>query len=317
MLIQDKNGGLNLNIYQLQYAIAIAEYGSISKAAQKLFVSQPHLSKSIQIIEGEMGYPIFTRTSKGVTITEKGSHFLRYARTIVQEHKKMQLLSNYNSTTSFKLAAGSFYLFIQSFVETCTEYQNGETIDFIIHHSGVDTIVNEIQQGISDLGVLLIPATSVESFKQSMKNKNITAHIAGFSDVNINLRKEHPLLENGTLTDFTKLKNYPFVDYFKKDIYNNLDQTYSELVNPEKLILIEEREIRHLIVANTNAFSIGCTLSKEIYDRYNIHPFLLAKSQFAIFYIYRSENPLTEESKSFIKHLYRLMEGFMLKCGEV
>lgn len=296
-----------MNVYQLQYVIAIAEYGSISKAAQKLFVSQPHLSKSIQTIEDEMGYPIFTRTSKGVTITEKGNYFLKYARTIVQEHKKMQLLSNYHSTTSFKLAAGSFYLFIQAFVETCAEYQNGEIIDFIIHNNDADTVVHEVQQGISHLGALLIPAASVEPFKQSMKNKNITTHVAGFSDVNIHLRKGHPLLANGTLTDFTKLKNYPFVDYFKKDIYKNLDLQYSELVNPEKLILIEERENRHLIVANTNAFSIGCTLSKEIYDRYNICPFLLAKSQFALVYIYRSENPLTEESKSYIKHLNKLI----------
>jgi len=59
----------------------VAEYGSISKAAERLYVSQPAVTKSIKNLEGNLGVILFHRTSKGVTLTGEGK--------ILYEHVKL------------------------------------------------------------------------------------------------------------------------------------------------------------------------------------------------------------------------------------
>ena len=65
-----------MNTLHLKYALEIEKSGSISQAAQNLFMAQPNLSKAIKDLENELGYVIFKRTSSGVIATEKGAEFL-------------------------------------------------------------------------------------------------------------------------------------------------------------------------------------------------------------------------------------------------
>ncbi len=60
----------NLNNYRIFYTVA--SMGNISKAADKLFISQPAISKSISNLEKGLGVTLFSRTSKGVSLTEEG-----------------------------------------------------------------------------------------------------------------------------------------------------------------------------------------------------------------------------------------------------
>lgn len=56
----------------MRYFLAVAEEGNIGRAARRLHISQPPLTRSIQVIEEKVGAQLFTRTSKGVTLTEAG-----------------------------------------------------------------------------------------------------------------------------------------------------------------------------------------------------------------------------------------------------
>ena len=72
-----------MKIEQLEQFIKIQECGSISKAARKLYISQPSLTKSIAQLEMEYGIKLFTRTPKGIELTEEGNSFLFYAKQIL------------------------------------------------------------------------------------------------------------------------------------------------------------------------------------------------------------------------------------------
>ena len=61
----------------LQYVITIAEEKSITKAAQKLYISQPSLSLSIQALEKETGIPLFERNRGEMKLTYAGSLFFK------------------------------------------------------------------------------------------------------------------------------------------------------------------------------------------------------------------------------------------------
>ena len=73
-----------MTLNQLKYVIEIAETGSVTAAAQRLFIAQPSLSKAVSELEKEMGITIFARTNRGVYLTEDGTKFLSYARQITE-----------------------------------------------------------------------------------------------------------------------------------------------------------------------------------------------------------------------------------------
>ena len=64
-----------MTLQQLSYVVTVAETASVNKASQALFLSQSSLSASIQNLENELGFAIFRRTNRGVTVTPEGEEF--------------------------------------------------------------------------------------------------------------------------------------------------------------------------------------------------------------------------------------------------
>ena len=69
-----------MKIQSLQYFVTLAETGSITRAAQQLYVAQPSLTKSLKLMEEELGFTLVERSASGVRLTEKGSRVFAEAR---------------------------------------------------------------------------------------------------------------------------------------------------------------------------------------------------------------------------------------------
>src|SRR5260370_27026944 len=72
-----------LNLRQLHYFLAVADEGSFTRAAERLFVAQPSLSQQIKSLEQELGGPLLERLPKGVRLTAAGRAFIAEARAAV------------------------------------------------------------------------------------------------------------------------------------------------------------------------------------------------------------------------------------------
>lgn len=79
-----------MTITQLQYVLAVAEHQNFTKAAQKVFVTQPTLSMQIQKLEDELDVLIFDRSKKPIELTETGRKIVEQARNIVNESDRIQ-----------------------------------------------------------------------------------------------------------------------------------------------------------------------------------------------------------------------------------
>lgn len=74
-----------MDLYLLRYFIAVVETGSFTRAADKVFVTQPTLSAGIKKLEGQVGQPLFERSNRRVFLTDAGTRFLPRAKAILHE----------------------------------------------------------------------------------------------------------------------------------------------------------------------------------------------------------------------------------------
>ena len=68
-----------MNILHMKYAVEVARFGSINKAAEALYIAQSNLSRCIRELEADLGIVIFDRSSRGMLLTPDGEEFIRAA----------------------------------------------------------------------------------------------------------------------------------------------------------------------------------------------------------------------------------------------
>ena len=78
-----------MELFQLIYVETLAKYCNFSKAAEKLFITQPALSQQVQKLEQEIGFSLFARNSKNVSLTFAGKEFLEQAQAVTSAYEQL------------------------------------------------------------------------------------------------------------------------------------------------------------------------------------------------------------------------------------
>ena len=104
-----------MRLNQLEYFIKVVECGSITKAAQELYLSQPSLTKAISSLETEYDLKLFSRTARGLNLTPEGRDFLEYAKGVIDSTQALEnTFGKQNNLSIQRLAVASqqfdFYL---------------------------------------------------------------------------------------------------------------------------------------------------------------------------------------------------------------
>ena len=126
----------------LRYFSIIAEEGSMRRAAERLFMTQPPLSRHMKRLEETLGVTLFTRHSKGLTLTSQGQAVLRIARPVLEEQdaagKKLRTLGQSSAKAGAPLAIGLSTAFEQGvfsgFARHVKEHWHG-SVQFVRHSS--------------------------------------------------------------------------------------------------------------------------------------------------------------------------------------
>lgn len=138
----------------IEYVIAIAEEKSLSKAAERLYLSQPALSQRLKKLEDELGTKLFTRERDGLTLTDAGRIYINGGHSILQIKREAlrkisSLTHSSNNSLRFACAASSALECIPAFRKDYPE------IELMVRRSNSLTAKEDLIMGHADLGVLL------------------------------------------------------------------------------------------------------------------------------------------------------------------
>ncbi|GGS82791.1 LysR family transcriptional regulator [Planobispora rosea] len=75
---------MDVHLRELRYFVTVAEELNVTRAAQRLFVSQPALSKQLAALERQLGFPLFDRVHSGMALTRQGEALLPFARELLE-----------------------------------------------------------------------------------------------------------------------------------------------------------------------------------------------------------------------------------------
>src|SRR5689334_23143937 len=96
-----------MELRHLRYFVAVAEEQNVTRAAARLHVSQPPVSRQIRDLEDELGVPLFERNAHAVRLTEAGIVFLNEARAILRRVEQgVQMVKAVASGTRGELHVG-------------------------------------------------------------------------------------------------------------------------------------------------------------------------------------------------------------------
>ncbi len=169
-----KGEALYLNTLHFKYAVEVEKTGSITQAAENLFMGQPNLSKAIMELEETLGFQIFERTSKGVIPTEKGVSFLVYAKNILASIEKMEALSDRNNTGQTLSLAFSRSFYIASAVRRLvTELDPEGKLRLNIRETGSVQVMSSVAAGTFNFGIVRYRLLHEKYFTDYLHDKEL------------------------------------------------------------------------------------------------------------------------------------------------
>lgn len=199
-----------MNTKQIQYALALSETLNFSQVAKQMGISQPSLSKQIQLIEKELGVKLFDRNHIPLTLTPAGEYFARNARELLyREEQLRKALSRFQSGESGRLVIGvtpfrSLYLMPELVKKIRSRYPG---VQVSIQEVPSAQLRKEAAEGKYDLAIVNLPVdTSLLDVTELEPDTLVLAvHNTMVGNLPANDMGNHKEI------DFNQTQNLPFV----------------------------------------------------------------------------------------------------------
>lgn len=206
-----------MTLQQIMYAITISEKGSMNKAAEILYISQPSLTSAIKELEKETGITIFSRTGKGVVPTKDGEEFLIYARQIYQQYELLQQKygKKGNIKRKFGISTQHYSFAVKAFVETVKNFDT-RNYEFAIREEKTFEVICDVGNLRSEIGILYLSGFNRKIIEKMLKENELEFHKLIECNAYVYLWKNHPLANEKSIR-FEQLADYPCLSFEQGD----------------------------------------------------------------------------------------------------
>ena len=246
-----------MTLQQLRYAITVAETGTITEAAKKLYISQPSLTNASHELEKAMNLVIFQRTNKGILLSGEGEEFLGYARQVLEQASILEdkYKGNGGGKKQFCVSTQHYSFAVNAFVDLIKEYGQ-EEYDFSLRETQTYEIIEDVAHMRSEIGILFLNDFNETVLRKILKTNDLEFHELFVAKPHVFISRKHPLADRQVITN-QELEAYPYLSfeqgehnsfYFSEEIFSTSER--------KKNIRVRDRATLFNLLIGLNGYTV-------------------------------------------------------------
>lgn len=257
-----------MRIQQLEYLEKIAEVGSISEAAKKLYISQPSLSQAMKELEEEYQIQLFYRSKVGITLTNAGREFLNYSRGILDQVNLLDERFRQGTIRKqiFSVSAQHYAFVVHAFVELVKKL-GGDEYQFTLRETQTQNVLDDIQNFRSELGVIYLNSFNKTVMTRLIAEKSLEFIPLFEAQPHVFVGRDNPLTQKDKVT-LEELADYPYLSYEQGDTNSfYFSEEILSTLQRRKHIQISDRATIFNLMIGLNGYTISSgIISSELND---------------------------------------------------
>ncbi len=303
--------GNGMTLQQLRYVVTVAEVGTITEAANKLYISQPSLTNAIHELEKEMNIVIFNRTNKGISLSREGDIFLGYARQVLEQATILE--EKYKGTQGgkkqFCVSTQHYSFAVNAFVDLITEYGQDE-YDFSLRETQTYEIIEDVAKLKSEIGILFLNDFNEAVIEKILRAQELDFHLLFVAKPHVFISRNHPLAKKAAITN-EELEEYPYLSfeqgehnsfYFSEEIFSTYER--------KKNIRVRDRATLFNLLIGLNGYTVCSGVIDEKLNGENIVAVpLKGESEMRIGYITHKKGMLSQLGYSYLAALKKYVQA--------
>ena len=295
-----------MTLQQLKYADAVASCGSISEAARKCFVTQPTLTEAVRALEEELRIAIFTRSSKGVSVTREGEEFLASARQILDDAARIseKYTGKVVRRPQFAVSCQHYAFAVEAFMEV-VKANEAESYDFTLRETVTSEIIDDIARHRSEVGLLYLSRRNERAIMKILRKEELVFEELFEARPHVFLSRRHPLAKKKIIRP-AELDDYPYITY-EQGADNAL--YFAEEVMPaidrKKNIRVRDRATMTNLVLGLNGFTVASGAYAKAYNQAIVSIPLKMDDSIRVGLVRRGGIPLSAAGEAFVAAVRR------------
>ena len=300
-----------MTLQQLKYVITVAETGTITEAANQLFISQPSLTNAIHELEKEMNIVIFNRTNKGISLSKEGEGFLGYARQVLEQAAILEdkYKRNGGGKKQFCVSTQHYSFAVNAFVDLIKEYGQ-EEYDFSLRETQTYEIIEDVARLRSEIGILFLNDFNQMVINKILKSYDLEFHLLFIAKPHVFISRSHPLAEKKVITN-QELEIYPYLS-FEQGEHNSFyfsEEIFSESER-KKNIRVRDRATLFNLLIGLNGYTVcSGVIDKKLNGSEIIAVSLADESDMRIGYITHRKGIISRLGNYYLEALMKYTTG--------
>ena len=300
-----------ITLQQLQYFIEVAAEGSISAAADLLYVSQPTMSAAMKELEVRVGRALLVRSARGVTLTADGAEFLGYARQVVEQVELLE--QRYLGRPPSRRLLGvstQHYSFAVDAMVRMVKAGGAAEYEFSLRETRTWDIIEDVRTLRSELGILYRNDFNRKVIDKLLRDSGLAFRPLFFADPHIFVSRKNPLAvrERVTLDDLADLPRLTF-DQGANNSFYFAEEILSTLSSRQEIRVSDRATIFNLMIG-LDGYTISTGIISDDLDPEIVAIPLDVDERIEIGWIGHSAIPLTEQAQRYLDEVRAVVAGF-------
>lgn len=307
-----RSGGITLQ--HLQYFIEVAAEGSISAAADLLYVAQPTMSAAMKDLETRVGRDLLVRSARGVALTTDGAEFLGYARQVVEQVALLEqrYLGRPPSRRLLGVSAQHYSFAVDAFVRMVRRSEAAE-YEFSLRETRTWDIIEDVRTLRSELGILYRNDFNRNVIDKLLRDSGLAFHPLFVASPHIFISRKNPLASRArvTMDDLADLPRLTFDQgannsfYFAEEILSTLSSA--------REIRVSDRATIFNLMTGLDGYTISTGIVSDDLDPEIVAVPLAVDERIEIGWIDHSAIPLTDLAQRYLDEVRAVVTGFGVK----